>query len=183
MDSTFGGCEAARKAILVDFVRHAFDGSGARQAPAPAGLRAPLPAWRAVKILRCAMPGTGSCPRNPAANPFGGFPATPVSQAPITSSTPAPASTAASPALGTGAACRGQLVAACRGQGVAQRTAKSCCAHCCTGRGDAGFSVQSPRSQILFLPAHGRCSKIEKKPYYHLFKLASFTGFDGEVKS
>ena len=25
-------------------------------------------------------------------------------------------------------------------------------------------------------------SKIEKKPYYHIFKLAGFVGFDGEFK-
>lgn len=29
INATYGSCEAAQKAILVDFCRHAFDGSGA----------------------------------------------------------------------------------------------------------------------------------------------------------
>lgn len=26
------------------------------------------------------------------------------------------------------------------------------------------------------------CSKIEKKPYYHIFKMAGFVGFDGDFQ-
>ena len=44
-----------------------------------------------------------------------------------------------------------------------------------TGRGTCHLFVTIP------LTAH-RCSKLEKKHYYPVFKLAGFTGFDGDFK-
>lgn len=53
----------------------------------------------------------------------------------------------------------------------------SCCAYCMQNFFDAGSCIDGRLTS-----AWNWCSNLHKKPYYHLFKLAGFVGFDGDFK-
>ncbi|GLC41087.1 hypothetical protein PLESTB_000944400 [Pleodorina starrii] len=57
------------------------------------------------------------------------------------------------------------------------------CRHAFDGSGADNFFDAGSCIDGRLTSAWNWCSKIEKKPYYHVFKLAGWVGFDGEVKS
>ncbi|KXZ52275.1 hypothetical protein GPECTOR_10g906 [Gonium pectorale] len=57
------------------------------------------------------------------------------------------------------------------------------CRHAFDGSGADNFFDAGSCIDGRLTSAWNWCSKIEKKPFYHVFKLAGWVGFDGEVKS
>lgn len=56
------------------------------------------------------------------------------------------------------------------------------CRHAFDGSGADNFFDAGSCIDGRLTSAWNWCSKLEKKPYYHVFKLAGWTGFDGEYK-
>lgn len=187
VQGAFGGVEPCRKAILLDFFRHAFDGSGAG---GDGGWSVPA-LWNAPTAARiCAQPSShagrtayrlqarsllavmlaGCRPRLPSSCP------------------------------------RRQLLR-CRQlhrrpphlcvelvqQGGLHYTAFGFCSPCdaqgkvrSTGTPTAMVGVKPSLEAAVLQLAAEYCPlpgpQIEKKSYYHVFKLAGFVGFDGDFK-
>ncbi|EFJ53122.1 hypothetical protein VOLCADRAFT_115699 [Volvox carteri f. nagariensis] len=57
------------------------------------------------------------------------------------------------------------------------------CRHAFDGSGADNFFDAGSCIDGRLTSAWNWCSKIEKKPFYHVFKLAGWVGFDGEVKT
>ncbi len=56
------------------------------------------------------------------------------------------------------------------------------CRHAFNGSGADNFFDAGSCIDGRLTSAWNWCSKLEKKPYYPVFKLAGFTGFDGDFK-
>ncbi|PNH09778.1 hypothetical protein TSOC_003592 [Tetrabaena socialis] len=57
------------------------------------------------------------------------------------------------------------------------------CRHAFDGSGADNFFDAGSCIDGRLTSAWNWCAKLEKKPYYHVFRLAGWVGFDGEVKS
>ncbi|KAG2500287.1 hypothetical protein HYH03_001865 [Edaphochlamys debaryana] len=57
------------------------------------------------------------------------------------------------------------------------------CRHAFDGSGADNFFDAGSCIDGRLTSAWNWCSKVEKKPYFHIFRLAGWVGFDGEVKS
>ncbi len=56
------------------------------------------------------------------------------------------------------------------------------CRHAFDGSGADNFFDAGSCIDGRLTSAWNWCNKLEKKPYYPVFKLAGFTGFDGDFK-